>query len=75
MSSAKIHDRLHISSFWEQKISSEVQHADSEEQRKRKSALEKLRGEWSVRLDNRSKHLNKLNDSRSNVTGESADLT
>ncbi|TNN52228.1 hypothetical protein EYF80_037584 [Liparis tanakae] len=103
MSSAKIHDRQHISSFWEQKIHGDTQHAHSEELRKRRSALKKydaaahtahvtchmllppvhatdmctpgntqnkLSGEWSVRLDNRTKHLMKVKK----VNAESADL-
>ncbi|XP_034396583.1 protein FAM240B [Cyclopterus lumpus] len=72
MNVAKIHDRLHISTFWEKKIAGDSQHADSEEQRKRRSALKKLRGEWSVRLDNRTKHLTKLNDKVKKVKAESA---
>ncbi|XP_026198280.1 protein FAM240C isoform X2 [Anabas testudineus] len=63
MNLALIHDRLHIKSFWEKKIDTECQHVQSEEQRRNKSALKKLRGEWLVRLENRNKHLKKLNDS------------
>ncbi|CAB1428894.1 unnamed protein product [Pleuronectes platessa] len=63
MSAALIHDRLHIKTFWEKKINSESQFVDNEEQRMNKSALNKLRGEWLVRLDSRNKHLQLLNDS------------
>ncbi|XP_034055245.1 protein FAM240B [Gymnodraco acuticeps] len=63
MNVAKIHDRMHIKTFWEKKINTECQYAETEEQRKNKSSLDKLRGEWLVRLENRTKHLKKLNDS------------
>ncbi|KAL3062337.1 hypothetical protein OYC64_002194 [Pagothenia borchgrevinki] len=62
MNVAKIHDRMHIKTFWEKKINTECQYAETEEQRKNKSSLDKLRGEWLVRLENRTKHLKKLND-------------
>ncbi|XP_040897632.1 protein FAM240B [Toxotes jaculatrix] len=62
MNLALIHDRLHIKTFWEKRINTECQHAESEEQRMKKSALKKLRGEWLVRLENRTKHLKNLND-------------
>ncbi|XP_070761198.1 protein FAM240B [Enoplosus armatus] len=62
MNLALIHDRLHIKTFWEKRINNQCQHAESEEQRANKSALNKLRGEWLVRLENRTKHLKKLND-------------
>ncbi|XP_047237393.1 protein FAM240B [Girardinichthys multiradiatus] len=63
MNLALIHDRQHINSFWENRINADNQHAETEEQRMNKSALRKLRGEWIVRLENRNKHLKKLNDS------------
>ncbi|XP_044053490.1 protein FAM240B [Siniperca chuatsi] len=62
MNLALIHDRLHIKSFWEKRINNQCQHAESEEQRVNKSALNKLREEWLVRLENRTKHLKSLND-------------
>ncbi|XP_029296066.1 protein FAM240B [Cottoperca gobio] len=62
MNLAKIHEGLHIKTFWEKKINTECQHAESEDQRKNKSALKKLREEWLVRLENRTKHLKSLND-------------
>uniref|UniRef100_A0AAV2MQ97 Uncharacterized protein n=1 Tax=Knipowitschia caucasica TaxID=637954 RepID=A0AAV2MQ97_KNICA len=62
MNLAKVHDRLNIKSFWEKRIGGDTQHAQSEEQRRSRSALCKLRGEWSVRLEARNKHLKMLND-------------
>ncbi|XP_023199895.1 protein FAM240A [Xiphophorus maculatus] len=77
MNLALIHDRLYIKSFWENRISADNQHAESEENRMNKSALKKLRGEWVVRLENRNKHLKKLNDGfvRKAKTEKSADQT
>ncbi|KAM7017688.1 protein FAM240B [Tautogolabrus adspersus] len=63
MNLALIHDRMHIKTFWEKRIDSECQHVESEDQRRNKSALKKLRGEWLVRLENRTKHLKNLNES------------
>ncbi|XP_059192353.1 protein FAM240B [Centropristis striata] len=62
MNLALIHDRLHIKTFWEKRIVNDSQHAESEEQRRNRSALSKLREEWVVRLENRTKHLKSLND-------------
>uniref|UniRef100_A0A3P8VKY7 Uncharacterized protein n=1 Tax=Cynoglossus semilaevis TaxID=244447 RepID=A0A3P8VKY7_CYNSE len=59
MNLALIHDRLHIKTFWEKRINAEGQYAETEEQRRNKSALQ-LRGEWLVRLENRNKHLKNL---------------
>uniref|UniRef100_A0A8P4KCW6 Uncharacterized protein n=3 Tax=Dicentrarchus labrax TaxID=13489 RepID=A0A8P4KCW6_DICLA len=39
MNVALIHDRLHIKTFWEKRINNDCEHAESEEQRKEKSAL------------------------------------
>ncbi|XP_043968168.1 protein FAM240B [Gambusia affinis] len=77
MNLALIHDRLYIKSFWENRISADSQHAESEETRMNKSALKKLREEWFVRLENRNKHLKKLNDGfvRKAKTEKSADQT
>ncbi|XP_076585873.1 protein FAM240B isoform X2 [Chaetodon auriga] len=77
MNLALIHDRLHIKTFWEKRISNQCQHVESEEQRMEKSALKKLRGEWLVRLENRTKHLKSLNDNyvRKVKTEKSADQT
>ncbi|CAL8253031.1 unnamed protein product [Boreogadus saida] len=62
MSLALIHDKDHIKNFWEKKIVAVGEHCETEEMRKSKSALRKLRGEWLVRLENRNKHLKSLND-------------
>ncbi|XP_026177812.1 protein FAM240B [Mastacembelus armatus] len=62
MNLALIHDRLHITTFWEKRISAECQQAESEEHRMNRSALKKLRAEWLVRLENRNKHLKSLNE-------------
>ncbi|XP_075938624.1 protein FAM240B [Anarhichas minor] len=75
MNVAKIHDGLHIKTFWEKKINRGSQHAESEEKRKNTSALKKLRDEWTIRLDNRTKHLKKLDDNVRKVQVESADQT
>ncbi|XP_018519790.1 protein FAM240B [Lates calcarifer] len=77
MNLALIHDRLHIKSFWEKRINADCQYAENEEQRMNKSALKKLRGEWLVRLENRTKHLKNLNDNyvRKVNMDEAADQT
>ncbi|KAM3610241.1 uncharacterized protein V6R79_001208 [Siganus canaliculatus] len=62
MNVALIHDRLHIQTFWEGRISRQSEQSESEERRMERSALNKLRGEWLVRLENRTKHLKSLND-------------
>ncbi|XP_022621616.1 protein FAM240A [Seriola dumerili] len=75
MNVALIHDRLHIKTFWEKRINTQCQNADSEEQRMNKSALKKLRGEWLVRLENRTKHLKSLNDNYIRKMKKTADQT
>nr|XP_046242504.1 protein FAM240B [Scatophagus argus]XP_046242505.1 protein FAM240B [Scatophagus argus] len=77
MNLALIHDRLHIKTFWEKKISWQSEQAESEEQRMKRSALRKLRAEWLVRLENRTKHLKNFSDSymRKTKTEKSAELT
>ncbi|XP_071340192.1 protein FAM240B isoform X4 [Trachinotus anak] len=62
MNLALIHDRLYIKTFWEKRIDTQCQNLENEEQRMNKSALKKLRGEWLVRLENRTKHLKNFND-------------
>ncbi|XP_067270706.1 protein FAM240B [Pseudorasbora parva] len=57
MSSALIHDKLFIKTFWEQKIVNHSQMREVEEDRMKKSALTKLRDEWLMRLETRTKHL------------------
>ncbi|XP_053727533.1 putative surface protein bspA-like [Synchiropus splendidus] len=60
MNVALIHDKLHIRSLWETKIHVERENVEKEEMRLKKSALCRLRAEWVVRLENRNKHLKKL---------------
>ncbi|XP_078027279.1 protein FAM240B isoform X2 [Epinephelus lanceolatus] len=62
MNLALVHDRQHIKTFWEKKINNECEYAENEEKRKNQSALAKLREEWTVRLDNRTKHLKNVSD-------------
>ncbi|XP_030579530.1 protein FAM240C [Archocentrus centrarchus] len=62
MNLALVHDRELIKTFWEKRIETQTQQVENEEQRMNKSALNKLRGEWLVRLENRTKHLKNLND-------------
>ncbi|XP_068999701.1 protein FAM240C [Embiotoca jacksoni] len=57
MNVALIHDRLHIQTFWEKRITDDSHHGNNEEQRMKCSSLNKLRAEWVVRLENRTKHL------------------
>uniref|UniRef100_A0A3Q0R2J6 Uncharacterized protein n=1 Tax=Amphilophus citrinellus TaxID=61819 RepID=A0A3Q0R2J6_AMPCI len=59
MNLALVHDRELIKTFWEKRIETQTQQAENEEQRMNKSALN-LRGEWLVRLENRTKHLKNL---------------
>ncbi|KAI3372172.1 hypothetical protein L3Q82_007025 [Scortum barcoo] len=75
MNLALIHDRLHIKTFWEKRIDNNCQYAQNEEERVKKSALTKLRGEWTVRLENRTKHLKSLNDNYVRKVKKSADQT
>ncbi|XP_056134248.1 protein FAM240C [Lampris incognitus] len=62
MNVALIHDKLFIKTFWEKKIEGHAHQTENEEQRMEKSSLGKLREEWQVRLDNRTKHLKNIND-------------
>ncbi|XP_042276364.1 protein FAM240B [Thunnus thynnus] len=75
MNVALIHDRLYIKSFWEKRIDAHTQTADTEEQRMNGSALNKLRGEWLVRLENRTKHLKSLDAIKKVKPEKSADQT
>ncbi|XP_074495723.1 protein FAM240B [Sebastes fasciatus] len=76
MNLAKIHDGENIKTFWEKRINGDCQHAEIEEKRKNKSALQKLRDEWLVRLEIRTKHLKKLTDNVKKAKVEqSADQT
>ncbi|KAG9270661.1 protein FAM240C [Astyanax mexicanus] len=64
MNAALIHDKLFIKTFWEQKIVSHVQLTENEEQRMKNSALSKLRDEWLIRLESRTKHLKNFRDAQ-----------
>ncbi|XP_077073690.1 protein FAM240B [Siphateles boraxobius] len=64
MSSALIHDKLFIKTFWEQKIVNHSHMREVEEGRMKKSALTKLRDEWLTRLETRTKHLKNFGDNR-----------
>ncbi|KAM3867610.1 protein FAM240C [Diretmus argenteus] len=76
MNVALIHDKLFIKTFWEKKIGNHDQQLEGEEQRANRSALTKLRAEWLVRLENRTKHLKNFNNfiSKDDVA-QSADQT
>uniref|UniRef100_A0A3B1IGV4 Family with sequence similarity 240 member B n=1 Tax=Astyanax mexicanus TaxID=7994 RepID=A0A3B1IGV4_ASTMX len=62
MNAALIHDKLFIKTFWEQKIVSHVQLTENEEQRMKNSA--RLRDEWLIRLESRTKHLKNFRDAQ-----------
>ncbi|KAL7885090.1 hypothetical protein AOLI_G00078600 [Acnodon oligacanthus] len=62
MNAALIHDKLFIKTFWEQKIVKHNQLTENEEQRMKNSALSKLRDEWLMRLESRTKHLKNFSD-------------
>ncbi|XP_026072789.1 protein FAM240B-like [Carassius auratus] len=64
MSSALVHDKLFIKSFWEQKINTHTHMIEAEEERRKRSALLKLRDEWLTRMENRTKHLKNFGDNR-----------
>ncbi|XP_039509117.1 protein FAM240B-like [Pimephales promelas] len=66
MSSALIHDKLFIKTFWEQKIVNHGHMRDVEEDRMKKSALTKLRDEWLERLEARTKHLKNFSNRETN---------
>ncbi|XP_040013946.1 protein FAM240B-like [Xiphias gladius] len=56
MNAARIHDKQKLKSFWEQRIVQHSEQMDEEEDRMRSSALERLREQWLVRLDQRNQH-------------------
>ncbi|XP_036382741.1 protein FAM240C [Megalops cyprinoides] len=62
MNVALIHDKYSIKNFWEQKIENHYLMTENEETRMKSSALAKLRGEWTNRLESRTKHLKKVNE-------------
>ncbi|KAJ6632866.1 hypothetical protein lerEdw1_014598 [Lerista edwardsae] len=47
-----------LKNFWEKTIEKQTQHLEAEKDRKQKSALTKLRNEWTERLEQRLKMLN-----------------
>ncbi|XP_053180782.1 protein FAM240B [Scomber japonicus] len=75
MNVALIHDRLHIKTFWEKRIDAHSQNTCSEEDRMNGSALQKLREEWLVRLESRTKHLKTDNYIKKLKQEKSADET
>ncbi|XP_044302119.1 protein FAM240B-like [Varanus komodoensis] len=46
-----------LKNFWEKTIEEQTQHSKAEKDRKQKSALTKLRREWTERLEKRLKML------------------
>ncbi|XP_062273044.1 protein FAM240B [Scomber scombrus] len=75
MNVALIHDRLHIKTFWEKRIDAHSENSCSEEERMNGSALQKLREEWHVRLESRTKHLKTDNYIKKLKQDKSADET
>lgn len=55
MNLALIHDRLHIKTFWEKRINAEGQYAETEEQRRNKSALQKSVTQLTARIRDSAK--------------------
>ncbi|XP_035236186.1 uncharacterized protein LOC135233536 [Anguilla rostrata] len=62
MNVALIHDKYAIKTFWERKIENHWQLTEGEQSRMKNSALSKLRGEWSKRLEIQTKHLKKAHE-------------
>ncbi|XP_068561617.1 protein FAM240C [Cebidichthys violaceus] len=56
MNAARIHDKQKLMSFWERKIVQHSEQMDGEEDRRRSSALARLREQWLVMLDQRNQH-------------------
>ncbi|XP_037609169.1 protein FAM240B-like [Sebastes umbrosus] len=54
MNAARIHDKQKLKSFWEQRIVQHSEQMDGEEDRRRSSALARLREQWFVRLAQRN---------------------
>ncbi|XP_016846473.1 protein FAM240B [Anolis carolinensis] len=46
-----------LKNFWEKTIEKQTQHSEAEKDRKKRSALTKLRQEWKERLEKRLKML------------------
>ncbi|NP_001182368.1 uncharacterized protein LOC770548 [Gallus gallus] len=49
------HDAVELKNFWEKAIQGQTRQRESEESRLSKSALNKLRHEWTQRLEGRAK--------------------
>ncbi|OXB80101.1 UNVERIFIED_CONTAM: hypothetical protein H355_006933 [Colinus virginianus] len=49
------HDTVELKNFWEKAIQEQTRQRESEESRLSKSALNKLRHEWTERLEGRTK--------------------
>ncbi|OCT97951.1 hypothetical protein XELAEV_18010179mg [Xenopus laevis] len=56
------HDADGLKNFWEKKIDKQTTEYKCEHERKNKSALSKLREEWSQRLESRINMLQSLNE-------------
>ncbi|KAJ4926518.1 hypothetical protein JOQ06_008691 [Pogonophryne albipinna] len=56
MSTARIHDKYKLRSFWEQRIVQHSEQVGGEEARRGGSALTRLREQWLLRLDQRNQH-------------------
>ncbi|CAN0323070.1 unnamed protein product [Bubo scandiacus] len=51
------HDAEDLKNFWEKVIQEQTKHQESEESRLSKSALNKLRHEWTLRLEGRARQI------------------
>ncbi|XP_054033934.1 protein FAM240B-like [Dryobates pubescens] len=51
------HDAEGLKNFWEKVIHEQTKQREGEESRLRKSALHKLRQEWTLRLEGRAKQI------------------
>ncbi|NXL10762.1 F240B protein, partial [Mesembrinibis cayennensis] len=51
------HDAEELKNFWEKVIQEQTKQREGEESRLRKSALKKLRQEWTVRLEGRARQV------------------
>ncbi|KAE8633310.1 hypothetical protein XENTR_v10001837 [Xenopus tropicalis] len=65
------HDADGLKHFWEKKIENQTTEYKSEHERKNKSALSKLRGEWTQRLEYRLRMLQSFHeDQKKQLYGE-----
>ncbi|KAG7498185.1 hypothetical protein JOB18_000725 [Solea senegalensis] len=56
MNAARIHDKQKLKSFWEKRIVQHTEHMDDDEKLRGRSALSRLREQWTIRLDQRNRH-------------------